>query len=176
MNKILLSMSILLLAQFSFAGHHEAGEMVEKTVIGNEISDDGVTLNIHAGDLATVEIWVNYLNAHNDRDLAAIGKADAEDFKGWAPNGLVIDGPAAHAAFLKEWFTTSSPKWEYMYGIANNVTAEDGSIQQWVTSGVKVTDSAGGEEVISHQIVDARIENGKVKMLLVYARADTAEE
>ena len=176
MNKILLSISILLLAQFSFAGHHEAGEMVEKTVIGNEISDDGVTLNIHAGDLATVEIWVNYLNAHNDRDLAAIGKADAEDFKGWAPNGLVIDGPAAHAAFLKEWFTTSSPKWEYMYGIANDVTAEDGSIQQWVTSGVKVTGSAGGEEVISHQIVDARIENGKVKMLLVYARADTAEE
>ncbi|HIG66369.1 MAG TPA: hypothetical protein EYQ44_00825 [Porticoccaceae bacterium] len=176
MNKTLLSISILLLAQFSFAAHHEAGETAGKTIIGHEISDDGVRLNIHAGDLATVEIWVNYVQAHNDRDLEAINNANAADFKGWAPNGVVVDGPAAHAAFLKEWFATSNPTWEYKYGIANDVTEEDGSIQQWVTSGVKVTDTAGGEEVISHQIFDARIENGKVKMLLVYARPDTAEE
>jgi predicted lipoprotein len=107
-NKIILSISILLLAQLSFAADHEAGEKHEKTVIGSEQSSTGAKLNIYGGDLATVDIWGAYITAHNTRDLDAIHKANADDFMGWAANGIIVNGPAAQA-FLKEWFAASSP-------------------------------------------------------------------
>jgi hypothetical protein len=162
---------MLLLAQLSFAAHHEAGENHEKTIIGYEHSSTGAKLKIYAGDLATVDIWGAYVKAHNDRDLDAIHKANAGDFKGWAPNGVIVDGPAAHAAFLKDWFAASSPKWEMKYAIANEVLGEDGVVQQWVTSGATVTSAIDGKEVTSEEIYDVRIENGKVKNMFVAVRA-----
>ena len=85
MNKILLSISILLLAQFSFAGHHEAGEKPSKTIIGYDTTE-GTKIPIYVGDLSTIDIWVDYVQAHNDRDLETIRNTNADDFEGWAPN------------------------------------------------------------------------------------------
>ena len=48
MNKILLSISILLLAQFSFAGHHEAGEKPSKTIIGYDTTEGTKILSMLA--------------------------------------------------------------------------------------------------------------------------------
>ena len=104
MNKILLGIAILLLAQISFAGHHEKSEKGTTTIIGYEISDEGEKLNIVAGDTSVVDIWVEYVEAHNKRDLEAIDSTNAADFEGRAPNGLIVKGPEAHAEFLKEWF------------------------------------------------------------------------
>jgi hypothetical protein len=170
-NKIILSISILLLAQLSFAADQEAGEKHEKTVIGHEQSSTGAKVNIYGGDLATVDIWGAYITAHNTRDLDAIHKANADDFMGWAANGIIVNGPAAQAAFLKEWFAASSPKWTMKYAIANEVADEDGGVQQWVTSAYTVTDTIDGKEVASEEIYDVRIENGKVKNIYVAARA-----
>ena len=39
MNKVLLSICVLLIAQTSFAGHHEKSEQATKTIIGYEILD-----------------------------------------------------------------------------------------------------------------------------------------
>lgn len=55
-----------------------------------------------------MDIWGAYITAHNTRDLDAIHKANADDFMGWAANGIIVNGPAAQA-FLKEWFAASSP-------------------------------------------------------------------
>ena len=72
MNKILLSISLLLLAHTSFAGHHEAGEKTVKTADGYHFSDEGVKYKIFPGDTSLVDIVVNYAKAHNDRDLFAL--------------------------------------------------------------------------------------------------------
>jgi|TARA_B110000908_G_scaffold133428_1_gene157375 hypothetical protein len=175
MNKILLIISTVLVAQFSFAAHHEAIEK-HATVIGYETSDEGARMDIHAGDLSAIDIWVNYVEAHNTRDLDAINNANAADFKGWAANGVIVDGPAAHAAFLKEWFAVSNPRWKYKYAIANNVAQADGSIYHWVTSSYTVTDTIDGKEITSEEMYDVRIENGKIKNIYVAARAVIAAE
>jgi hypothetical protein len=175
-NKILLIASTFLLAQLAFAAQHEAGKQPAKTIIGYETSDEGARLDIQAGNVAAIDVWVNYVEAHNTRDLDAINNANAADFKGWAANGVIVDGPAAHAIFLKEWFAASNPSWKYKYAIANDATQEDGSIYHWVTSAYTVTDTIDGKQVTVEEMYDVRIENGKIKNIYVAARAVIAEE
>jgi hypothetical protein len=146
MNKLASFVSLFLLAQIAVAGHHESGHMKKSAVIGYEISDAGEKLDIVAGDPSLVKIWVDYVEAHNQRDLEAIGKTNADDLVGKAPNGVIVNGSAEHIAFLKNWFETSSPSWEFVYAMANDVPQADGSIHHWVTSSYKVTDNIDGKE------------------------------
>ena len=175
MHKLLSLMSLFLIAQFSFAGHHEFGEMKKGAVIGYEISEDGTKLDIVAGDASLVKIWVDYVEAHNQRDLEAIDKTNAEDLVGKAPNGVIVNGSAEHAAFLKNWFETSNPVWEFVYAMANDVPQEDGSIHHWVTSSYKVTDTIDGKEVVARESFDVRIENNKIKEIIVASRQVLSE-
>ena len=175
MNKALLSICVLLLAQTSFAGHHEKSEKDTKTIIGYEILD-GERLEIVAGDASAIDIWVEYVEAHNTRDLETINSLNASDFEGRAANGLIVKGPEEHAEFLKEWFATSNPSWKYNYAIANDVPQSDGTVHHWVTSAYTVTDTIDGKEVVSEEFFDVRIENGKIKYILVASRAVIAEE
>ena len=175
MNKALLSICVLLLSQTSFAGHHEKSESAKKTIIGYEILD-GERLDIVAGKSSNVDIWVEYVEAHNKRDLETIDSMNADDFEGRAANGIIVKGPEAHAAFLKEWFATSNPSWEYNYAMANDVLLTDGNIQHWVTAVYTMTDTINGEEVVTEEVFDVEIENGKIKVILVAARAVISEE
>ena len=175
MNKLLSITSMVLLAQLSFAGHHESGHMKNDTVIGYEILD-GEKLDIVAGDPSHIKIWVDYVEAHNQRDLEAIDKTNASNFEGKAANGVIINGAEARAAFLKEWFMTSNPTWKYNYAMANDVPQADGSIHHWVTSSYTVTDIIDGKEVVSDDLFDVRIENKKILKINVASRAVLAEE
>ncbi len=79
MNKLLSIIGLILITQVSFAGHHELGDGKKGAVIGYEISEDGAKLDIVAGDASLVKIWVDYVEAHNQRDLEAIDKSNAND-------------------------------------------------------------------------------------------------
>lgn len=176
MYKLLSILSLTLLAQFSMAGHHESGHMNKGAVIGYELSDNGEKLDIIAGDPSLVKIWVDYVEAHNQRDLETIDQANAEDLVGKAPNGVIVNGSDEHAAFLKNWFETSNPSWEFVYAMANDVPQPDGEIHHWVTSSYKVTDIIDGTEVVARESFDVRIENNKIKEIIVASRQVLAEE
>ena len=175
MYKLLSFMSLFLIAQFSLAGHHELEEIKKGAVIGYEISEDGEKLDIVAGDPSLVKIWVDYVEAHNQRDLEAIDETNADDMVGKAPNGVIVNGSAEHAAFLKNWFETSNPSWEFVYAMANDVPQSDGSIHHWVTSSYKVTDTIDGKEVVARESFDVRIENNKIKEIIVASRQVLSE-
>ena len=64
------------------------------------------------GDMNTTKLWETYIKAHNEKDLETIKNINDDAFKGYPPNGDVIDGSEAHIGFLEEWFTNSSPKVE----------------------------------------------------------------
>ena len=174
MKTALLSICVLLLAQTSFAGHHEKSEEVEKTVIGYEIID-GERLDIAAGEASAVDIWVEYVEAHNARDLEKIDSMNADEFEGRAPNGIIVKGREAHAEFLKEWFERSNPSWKFNYAMANDVIQADGSADHWVTSLYTVTETIDGEEVAREEMFDVQIENGKIKNIMVASRAVVSE-
>ncbi len=176
MNKLLSIIALLLITQITYAGHHESGHIKKGTVIGYEISEDGAKLDIVAGNPSIVKIWVDYVEAHNQRDLEAIDKTNADDLVGKASNGVIVNGSAEHAAFLKNWFETSNPTWEFVYAMANDVPQEDGSIHHWVTSSYKVTDTIDGKEVVARESFDVRIENNKIKEILVSSRQILSEE
>jgi len=150
-------------------------ETVE-TTIGIEIADDGTRLPLIAGDLSTIEVWENYIKAHNERDLETIKELDAEDIRIWGPRGEYIDGIDEHIEFLTQWFNDNSPKWETNYLIANELTNQQGERMQWVTSGSDVTLTAEGQEVKASQVIDALISDGKVKLFLVYERVKQDNE
>ena len=174
MNKVLLSICVLLIAQTSFAGHHEKSEQATKTIIGYEILD-GERLEIIAGKSSNVDIWVEYVEAHNKRDLETIDSMNADDFEGRAPNGVIVKGREAHAEFLKEWFETSNPSWKFNYAMANDVIQADGSADHWVTSLYTVTETIDGKEVAREEMFDVQIENGKIKNIMVASRAVVSE-
>mgnify|MGYP005684843347 FL=1 len=47
--------------------------------------------------MTNVEVWENYISAHNNGDLEAIRKMNAsENFKAIGPDGTVFDGTDAH--------------------------------------------------------------------------------
>lgn len=176
MNKLITISTLVLMAQFSFADHHELGHMNKAAVIGYEISDDGKRTDLLAGNMSNIKLWVDYVEAHNQRDLEAIRKTNADDFEGRAPNGAIIKGPDAHIAFLEDWFAASNPSWEYNFAIANDVPQSDGTVHHWVTSSYTVTQTIDGKEMVTEEMIDTRIENNKVKYILAASRLVPAEE
>lgn len=143
--------------------------------IGVEIPNDSTRISLYGGDLNTTKLWETYIKAHNEKDLKTIERINDDTFKGYPPNGDVIDGSKAHIEFLEEWFTNSSPKWRTKYMIANEFTDNKGVLNQWVTSGQDLTDMVEGEEVTVHHVHDALIVNGKIKMIYVYERSKANE-
>lgn len=143
---------------------------VAPKAIGYEVSDDTTKIPLYSGDLSTVALWEDYIKAHNERDLEAIRGLNAEGFKAYAPNGMIIDGTKAHIEFLTTWFADANPKWKTNYLIENEFTNKKGELRQWVTSGHTVTLTVDGAEVKLGQVHDALIIDGKVQMFYVTER------
>ena len=54
--------------------------------------------------------------------------------------------------------------------MANDMPQADGSIHHWVTSAYEVTDTIDGKEIGSRESFDVRIENNKIKEIIVASR------
>ena len=158
-----------------FSCTNSTPEISEPTIIGSVKNDDGNVKSLTVGDVSNEQIWLDYIKAHNEKDLKTIESINDDSFKGYPPNGDIIDGSKAHIGFLEEWFTNSSPKWRTKYMIANEFTDNKGVLNQWVTSGQDLTDTVDGEEVTVHHVHDALFVNGKIKMIYVYERAKANE-
>ncbi len=154
---------------------YENSPTISPQKIGIEIPSDSTKFSIYGGDMTTVEIWEKYIKAHNEKDLETIENINDESFKGYPPDGSVIEGSKAHIEFLKDWFTNSSPKWRTKYMISNEFTDDKGTLNQWVTSGQDLTDTINGEEATVHHVHDALFVNGKIKMIYVYERIKAEE-
>lgn len=146
-------------------------EVNEKSLkIGYDISDDGEKRDLEVGSLSNIEIWENYIKAHNERDFDAIRSLDSDSFKARGPRGEFVDGIDAHIEFLTQWFDQNSPMWKIKYTIANDVTSKEGKLREWVTAGHDLTLKVEGNEVNASQIIDARISEGKIQEFFVYER------
>lgn len=145
-------------------------EKATDTQIGFEISNKGEKLILNAGEIASVAIWEKYIDAHNNRDIAAIKSMNAKNIKVYGPRGEFIEGLEAHEEFLKVWFSTNKPKWSPKYYIANNVVNTNGDIEQWVTSSLNLSLVDGDKVLKVVQVHDALIKDGKVQKFYVYER------
>ena len=164
-----LSIFISVAAQ---AGHHEAEEMKSAAVIGTVFSDDGTANKLLEGNAGKQQIWVNYIQAHNDRDLDGIATVNADDWEGYLPDGGVIKGNTTHIEFLKDWFSSSeNPKWKVMWMIANDGATNGGATETWLTTGNDITfNDADGNQATEHHVHDIQFVGDKIKRINVYSR------
>ena len=118
---------------------------------------------------------MEYIQAHNDKDVDKIASMDAEDVIIYTSDGNVIKGSEAHKLALSTWFDTSNPSWKVNWMISNTVDVKDGENRNWLTTGNDVTDVVDGVETTIHSILDANIVDGKIKRLNIYDRAKNKE-
>ena len=162
MKQLLISLGFLLVLSSC-----QNTEPIPPQVIGHQMTNDGESVDITAGNLDNVQIWKDYLKAHNDRDLDAIKAMNVDTIKIWGPRGEYIEGTEAHIQFLSDWFAGASPVWTSKYFLANEYTNKKGKLMEWVTSGHDLTMSVDSTEVRVFQVHDALIKEGKVIMFTV---------
>ena len=140
--------------------------------IGTQFFGDGSAKPLRAGDTASVQIWVDYIQAHNDRDFNKIAAMNTDNFKGIAPTGEVVAGSEAQTAFLQKWIAAENPQWKVWWVIANDGENAEGKMEQWLATGNVVTATGpDGAEKKTYETVDVLIEDGKIRLLNVAAQA-----
>ena len=116
---------------------------------------------------AVTDIWMNYINAHNKRDLDAIMKMESDSIRIDAPDGSVIQGKEMHRAALDAWFAAENPMWEVYWAMPYKAVKKGA---EWIIAGHKVTTTVDGKEKTELQMIDGEIEDGKVKRFFVYTK------
>ena len=156
----------------AFQVYDDAGFMMAHSTaaasIGKQYFEDGSSKPLLAGSGANAQIWMDYIAAHNERDFEAIAAMNTDDFQGIAAHGEVVEGNAAHAAFLQNWVATENPRWQVRWVIANDGENADGVMEEWLATGnVVTTNGPDGAERRAYETIDVLFENGKIKMLNV---------
>ena len=135
------------------------------------------TYTASSGDNSVVDLWDQYIQVHNDRNIDAIMDMESDDIQIWGPNGEYIQGKEAHAAFLAQWFEGANPKWNTFFSFpmkVNDLEAQtDG---QWVVTGAQVTMSVDGQDAQFIHLSDIYFENGKVNKFYVYQRLPASKQ
>jgi len=176
MKKILL-ISVISIALTSCQPpiEKETNQSNQKTIIGYEFNEKGEKLNIVAGDVGVTKIWLDYIQAHNDRNLDKIAEIDAVDIEVYRPDGAVGKGRDTHKQVLGDWFKSSNPNWKVIWMVTNTVEQKDGKTQNWLTTGNEFTDMVDGKETMIHSIADVNFVDGKIKRINIYNRAKEQE-
>ena len=177
MKALLIATLSIFLSAGAMAGHHESGETKKGVIIGTVFSDDGTPNELVAGNTDKQQIWVDYIQAHNDRNLEKIADINADDWEGYVPDGSVIKGNATHIEWLKEWFASSdNPKWEVQWMIANDGADDEGATETWLTTGNDITfNDADGNEVTEHHVHDVQFVGNEIRRINVYSRLSPKE-
>ena len=168
---LILSVFSLLVASCNTVVEKEIEVSINPTVIGTWNLDNSQTTDIIVGDNKNQQIWLEYIKAHNAKDLDKIASMNHEDWEGYLFDGTVVKGNKNHINFLKGWFEASSPKWKTKWMIANAGVDETGEMTQWLASGddMKQIDAEGNESLI-HLFHDIQFVDGKIKKIYVYSR------
>jgi len=168
---------ILLVIAFACEPAKKAEKEIVPNEIGYQITEDGSKIALYSDSKSTIQVWENYIKAHNEKDTTAIRNLNSvENFKAYAPTGELIDGSDAHIAFLSKWFVENNPQWTTKYMIANEYTNKEGKLYQWITSGHDLTLTADETEIKLNQVHDALIVDGKVQLFYVNERVQAPGE
>jgi len=150
-------------------------DKVANTITGYEFNEAGEKLNLLAGDVGLTKLWMDYTQAHNDRNLDKIAELDAEDIEIYRSNGTIGKGRDTHKQFLGDWFKSSNPNWKVKWMVTNTVAQKDGKNEHWLTTGNEFTDTIDGEEIMMYSIADVNFVDGKIKRINIYIRAKEQE-
>lgn len=143
------------------------------------LKKDGKIYDVNDANPENLDLWDNYIEAHNKRDIEAINQMNADStkqfgvFKIYGPDGSVVPDKNAHKALLSSWFEQENPKWNPIFSYTMKVDSQPGS---WVISGHKIDLLVNGENKTFYDIADVYIEDGKIGAFWVYRRETTTDK
>ena len=76
MKKLLL---LTILSAFILSCENKTADLV----IGSTLGNDGESSKIVVGDTSNQQIWIDYIDAHNERDLDKIADINADNWVGY---------------------------------------------------------------------------------------------
>ena len=119
-----------------------------------------------AGPDAVMDIWMKYIDAHNNQDMETILAMETDSIFILSPDGTSLRGKENHQALLSAWFEAANPKWDVYWGMPyKGVTGG----ADWIIAGHVVTQTLDGVEVKHRDMIDGYInEDGLVSMFFVY--------
>ena len=156
----------------AFQVYDDAGFMMAHSTagasVGRQYFGDGSSKPLLAGSAVNAQLWIDYIQAHNERDFDKIAAMNAADFKGITAGGEVVSGSEAQAAFLRNWVATENPQWAVWWVIPNDSENEEGGMEEWLATGNVITATGpDGTERKTYETVDILIEDGKIRLLNV---------
>ena len=165
------SFLFILLIGFVSCQTKSSEEKDKKIVIGHEFNEKGDKLNIISGDVGLTDTWLDYIQAHNQRNLDKIAEIDSDEIEVFRADGTVGKGVETHIDVLSSWFEKSNPNWKVIWMVTNSVQKVDGSVEHWLTTGNEFTDTVDGEEIFMNVIADVNFVDGKIKRINIHNRA-----
>jgi len=118
------------------------------------------------------DIWKEYIDAHNVRDMETILEMESDSLLIVGPDGTRISGKSAHKEALTAWFSAEDPKWNIYWAMPyKGVSGKE----EWIIAGHQVTINVNGKVVKQNHMIDAKIKGGKVELFYVYAQNIPAE-
>ena len=156
----------------AFQVYDDAGFMMAHSTagasVGRQYFGDGSSKPLLAGSAVNAQLWIDYIQAHNERDFDKIAAMNAADFKGITAGGEVVSGSEAQAAFLRNWVAIENPQWAVWWVIPNDGENEEGGMEKWLATGNVITATGpDGTERKTYETVDVLIEDGKIRLLNV---------
>jgi len=182
MKKFKLMITVAILAVISYSCNNSAVErMVDKmqpepVVLEQEgagfFTPQPEEKFVVASDDVT-DVWMKYIDAHNNGDVEAIMAMESDSIYIVGPDGAVIKGKEAHAAFLKVWFETANPKWNVYWAMPyKGVTGGE----EWIIAGHNTTSTVDGVKTSVLDMIDANIKDGMVQKFWVYQQNQAPSE
>ena len=167
--KYIFNLTIILLLLFSCDNTPTNSNV--PVVIGSYKNDAGKIVPITVGEVTNQQIWLDYIKAHNEKDLEKIAEINSEKWEGYTADGSVGKGNDTHIAILDNWFKNESPRWEVRWMIANSTENEDGEIEEWLTTGNDFYNvDADGNNIFEYNVHDVQFKDGKIVRVNVYSR------
>lgn len=166
MKKVLLVTVILVLA--SCASPSGADAAVEGVGFFKPMPDE----KFIAGSDDVLDVWMQYIDAHNKQDIETIKAMSADSIYILGPDGSEIFTKEQQATVLAEWFATANPKWDAYWAMPYKSVP---SGADWVIAGHEVTSTVNGEESSELNMIDGEIVGGKIARFFVYAAQSPAK-
>jgi|TARA_B110000879_G_scaffold99691_1_gene135377 hypothetical protein len=147
----------------------------ESTVIGYEFNDKGEKQNLIAGDVSITETYMEFIKAHNDRDIDKIMNMVQDSILIKTQDARLLKGKATHRQVLEEWFPESNPMWTVNWMVTNTVEVKDGENRNWLTTGIEIVETIDDKEITREQILDVNFVGKMIKEVSIYERSKPIE-
>lgn len=174
MKKFKLMMTIAVLAVISYSCNNSAVQrmadkmtpdpvVLEQEGAGFFVNEPGEKFVV--GSDETTDVWMKYIDAHNNGDVEAIMAMESDSIQIMGPDGSQIKGKEAHAAMLKVWFETANPQWQVYWAMPyKGVTGG----AEWIIAGHNTTSTVDGVRTTVLDMIDGKIQDGLVELFYVY--------